>query len=469
MMSKRKRRPKAVGSNTPPTFSSLARPRARLDAHTPEGVLGQASVAGPIPRASLSRRGGLWLALFLLLALAGAMLLAGQYLWGPALWEKQLSRTISLSGLASIAMAAPLLCAGPAFGWLAVEAFAHRRLLAVRVPAGGFSCSLCKRACHESLICEGCGSVVPIDTLSILAVFCVHRRAQILGVLGALMFGSVLTVEWQAVREYWKGREDEAQARAERADRATTHLASFRAALWEFASDCVPRDLEQQRLRVEAREHGALEHGAAPFNGLPLGSCSDAYRRILDGYIRWTWILPDFVADVRTSKECDKAAKETHPHGRFARYACELLQCEIPMLPVSSAYNRFTNAYARYVRSASNVDLCELEGSTKALFNITRRMGCATLMAGHQGPKRDAYDDTTGYCIQDFASLIAEESKRGRGSHKDKAWCSAALHPSFESSKPKVTPELEWNEWFHVAGQPSCSHIVTALDRSAVW
>jgi hypothetical protein len=201
-----------------------------------------------------------------------------------------------------------------------------------------------------------------------------------------------------------------------------------------------------------------------------LRGCKDLYERVVNGYIEWSWVLPDIAADAKHSPECS-GVDEGDPG--LVRPACFMLGCPEPFKPLAGSFSEFANAYSQCATGCTPPLADELKTKTKIFFQLSRRMGCATLVAAYRGAARPDYDDTTGYCDEDFRDLRDYElSDAAVHIEQDQlrtdagaAWCNVALKPAERSdASENGIPDLRWDELFAVTPVPDASDAGTQVE-----
>lgn len=204
------------------------------------------------------------------------------------------------------------------------------------------------------------------------------RRYGIVGLkwfVSVAVFSSIIFL-YNGNKQYFDQQEQQAAQRRDLSRGVADSMSQFRAALTEFGSDCVPRSM-----RSEGDKNSDAITGAAR---LSTENCSKLYERVVDGWVRATWVLPLFIRDVMGSDACRamdaESTKRAGTTGRVRTEACRRLRGAGAMAESSWSYRKFVNAYAAFVggRSKSSVALRE---ATADLFLQTRKLGCSVIVA----------------------------------------------------------------------------------------
>lgn len=387
----------------------------------------------------------------LVLVAAGVFPFCARTYLGPDEWQRMLQAQAPwIANVARVyAVGAPLSALGLIMLWMSLDRFAvqriarHAQTLSAQTAATdcyvpnehSTACPICKKQL-DGIYCNNCGAVVSEQIRLIASVFMIQHRTAIIGALATIVFGSLVTFTWQSTHEYWQAQSDANERRHKLAEKATTHLAMFRSALWEFSTDCIQRKLGQQE------------------RGEPSANCEGVYKRILDGYVNWAWVVPDFIGEVKASYCADvrqRLASSDGPRWSLNIVACELLQCDLSMQTVSNRYIEFVNAYAHYVRCGTPKQLQRLGEAQQALESVTLRLGCAATIAAYRGADKEHHSDTTGYCSADFVriGLVPNDLTERR------LWCERELQhkPEVEGARANechgpIIVQRDWDDWF---------------------
>ncbi len=290
-------------------------------------------------------------------------------------------------------------------------------------------CSLCGHN-TAGILCWNCGKLLRgQSSANRVAAFFVRH--------GVAVLAFSITVLIPGLYGWWsKGNEDRRRAHNEELEkkeedrqRKVIKAANSRAAQVQSRALAANVANSWAQLRAPLLDFGAhCGPIAAEQKALP-DVCHELFGRAAEGYVRMSWYLPSFVAQVRSNCRDEPGGPDAGTGGPDAgdpqKLACALLEEPYPFGETGRALRRFVNAYAAYTPRS--------KGATRALglaweefYCTTRRLGCELV----------------------FAELP--------GSVADRTMLSPACNPMLEGKTP-TEDGLKGKRWFKIDGGDACS------------